>query len=630
MRPDSTHFHTQDFSRKNEDRHRWNRIDTFQTPHGHSGPKESKESIRDSTTVWSGDLRSLLGELLDEIRYEFQAERSHYSDMEELKSYVAKVVGESTAEIKAAFRADAKDATQVSMDLTPVMSVDSQITAVLDNIRMINDKLNDMSSQAPSKVVKVDVDVQLVVDEIRKLHAVTEKFNETMHGFRPAFEVITDSQLSSDVGSVLNAVTRVDGKLTEVHDRVANFEQAVDTRPLLNAIAALDAKVAAVKEGPQPQDVTQIMEAIAKIEMTKSPSIHLTSDTGPFVDALDKLDAKLTGMFKQQPADLRPMLDQILTQVSGDMGHVLSAVSTVEAKMKDLKTDLRVDLQPVIDQIEHINSGPRTEITQVLNAIENIQPSVDLGAVLDAIANMKPSVDMGAVIDAIYKIETPMVDAIAKMDVRPQMNLQPVLDAINALQEKPDFKIDFTPVLSAIQGIRIDVPDNMLPVFNSVAEIMQHLQSVSTPALHSLSEKLSQVDSSLAKLQGNPQCLAGSAGLALRGRPRSSSPARCGGSRSPSPIRVGGGYELQDEAVKDAPLEPTKPEGSPQNSSYIQGRSPVRNDRYVVGSFVAGGEVIRPDRKYPTDLEGRTVNLYRVLRPDPGKVDTPMLETWYR
>merc|ERR1719313_1044256 len=103
---------------------------------------------------------------------------------------------------------------------------------------------------------------------------------------------------------------------------------------------------------------------------------------------------------------------------------------------------MRVDLRPVIDQIEKIESRPRADINQVL----------------DAVANIKPSVDMGAVIDAIYKIETPMVDAIAKMDVRPQVNLQPVLDGIAALQEKNAVQVDLGPVLSAIH-----TNDNMLP-----------------------------------------------------------------------------------------------------------------------------------------------------------------------
>eukprot|EP00746_Dinoflagellata_sp_MGD_P164642 gnl/MRDRNA2_/MRDRNA2_93380_c0_seq1.p1 gnl/MRDRNA2_/MRDRNA2_93380_c0~~gnl/MRDRNA2_/MRDRNA2_93380_c0_seq1.p1 ORF type:complete len:753 (+),score=149.43 gnl/MRDRNA2_/MRDRNA2_93380_c0_seq1:58-2259(+) len=680
IRPDSTHFDTKDFSRNNEDRHRWNRIDTFQTPYGHSGIKDSKESNQDSTTVWSGDLRALLGELLGEIRYEFQMERASLNkeldqaiaaihagvrsrseaDMAELKSFVAKVVGESESEMKNLFQTDSlKESTKVAcqIDVNPLTeqlseamsSVEMHMKAVVDHIHVLNEKLEGMpnpraQNNLPDPTV-VKVDIQPVFYEIQKLNTFTENISQTFQSFKPAFEAIAGSKISSDMASVLNVVGGMNGKLAEVSQSVANLEQQqvsinvdptpVYTEPILNAIRVVDAKVEDIKmkSGSQSQAVMQISEAIAKMESKEMnpPAIQLMSDTGPFLDAVGKLDKRLMEILtKQQPTDLRPMLDQLLMQVSGDIGHVLGSIATLEAKVSDLKKDMHVDLQPVMDQIKQIESRPKADMNDVIKAV----------------ANIKPSVDMGAVIDAIYKIETPMVDAIAKMDVRPQVNLQPVLDGIASLQQKAATQVDFAPVLSAIQNIRLDVPDNMLPVFNAVAEVMQHLQNVSTPQLQILSERLSQVDISLAQLSEKPGSLAGSASRALR-QPRCRSPeeprgARSG-SRSPSPIRVGGGYELQREAAQESPREPKMPEGSPQ---YIQGRSPPRRD-YVVGSYVAGsaggGEVIRPNRKVQTDLEGRTVNLYRVLqpsngRPDPGpperscalKVESPTLETWYR
>jgi hypothetical protein len=302
-RPDSTEVYTQDFSRINDDRHRWNRLDSFQTPYGHLGAEETKE---DSTTVWSGDLRALLRELLDEIRFEIHQERSSLNqefdqavaaihaevrsrsdaNLEEIKSFVGKTMGDAQSDIKSHLvttigRTESAlklglEASKVDcrVDLTPVMaSIDSQIKSVVDKHHQVNNMLESTSHKQADAITRIDL----------KLSEVTSQLDSNLQGVAQTSDIHHLAK-TSDVRHLFDAISSIDAKVDALEKdqmKTQNYAaKSSDIHHLFDAISAIDAKVDAAE--------------------TRPTAVHVTSDSGPLFEVLKAISSLETKVYEKK------------------------------------------------------------------------------------------------------------------------------------------------------------------------------------------------------------------------------------------------------------------------------------------------------------------------------------------
>eukprot|EP00746_Dinoflagellata_sp_MGD_P005150 gnl/MRDRNA2_/MRDRNA2_109970_c0_seq1.p1 gnl/MRDRNA2_/MRDRNA2_109970_c0~~gnl/MRDRNA2_/MRDRNA2_109970_c0_seq1.p1 ORF type:complete len:614 (+),score=89.46 gnl/MRDRNA2_/MRDRNA2_109970_c0_seq1:86-1927(+) len=507
----------------------------------------------------------------------------------EMKLHMTKSMGDTETALKSIFRDN-------HTDFYYAMSTwNSQIKGISDTVQAVNQKLDSMPyKQTLHHVPDMDVwnttdgrvGTQLVLDQVAKLSKSIDKLS---HNSRVA---------------------------VHVHDETTTMEGVSDHQQLLDAILALDAKV-----------LGTIGKLDARLAAVPSPS-----DTGPFLDAV----SKLTGKF----------------------GSLESSVMLLETRMAEMKKGLvvKMDVQPVIDHIDHLDSRHRGEINQVVSAVANIKPSIDMGSIVDAVyrierptvtthVDLKPvldaikliprsqldltpvinhidqvidqvnskqrgeihhvlsgiSIDMKAIAKAISQIEKPGVSP-AKVDVG--VDLQPVLDAIRALS--PPSKVDVTPILEHMDHIivkqRADLTQfttavinaiNMMekPMMDAIATIdirnkvdlqpvSDALKAIESALPRCYTVDLSPVLAAIQRIQLPP--LVGPPGKALRSRPR-----------SPSATRVGGGFVYEDYAVP-----------------------PEKDGDYLVGSYSADTQrVISPaGQVHPQTDVGDNVNLYRVYQ----------------
>ncbi|CAE7572798.1 unnamed protein product [Symbiodinium natans] len=415
-----SNFRTIDISKVNEDRHQWQRLDTFHTPFGHCGdiedpPKPGKPGCR------------FRHEMLEQFWLQMSKQMKQQFDLntEILRGEMQRFSAEMSANF-ALLRADVAKRTcdvdftqvleaihaqkQVKLDLdfstitSAIQANKADLSEVLRAIREHKPDVDFTSVFAAIDAKKVDVDFAPVMAAIdaAKVHV----------DFSPVLAAIDAKKVDVDFSSVIAAVDakKVDIDFSAVLDAIREHKPDIDFSPV---IAAIDAKK-------------------IDVDLDLSSAVTASSDAA-------KLDVDFSEVL-QAIREHKPKVD------------FSPVIAAIDAK----KVDVDVDLSSVIASI-----GARkldVDFSEVLQAIREQKPAVDLSSVVAAVDAKKVDVDLSEVLKAINE---------KKCDV----------DFTQVLQAIREQKLDVSPVLAAIDAKKLDVDLSQVKVDVDISAIMTAIEA---------------------------------------------------------------------------------------------------------------------------------------------------------
>lgn len=402
-----------------------------------------------------------------------------------------------------------------------VLALEPNIRALEPSIKDIGVQCRELREVIQQINVLPQVDMQPVLDEISKIDVQPQ-----VH-LQPVLDAIHDIDTQSRY--LVKGMAQINAKppadLQPVFDKILdkigriNIKPQVQIalKPVLDAVALLDDKIQSAAVRAQGKANGKALTEKTQMHLVGSNASSL--DTKLVLDAVEKLANALDR--SQMQAHFQPVLDAI-SHANAQHHHDFITVCD-KVRQVNVESQVQVALKPVFDAIAKVNVRPQVDLkpvlqvmkatlssvkelheatheqmksvvdnvtemsqldlTPILNKIDAIELGVDFKPVLDEIAaiNVKPQVDLTAIVEAISKIDVcpqvvmniePVVDAIMKIDVKPQMDLQPVLDGIANVDVKPQIQAALRPVFDLLSNLlQMEPKVNFKPVLDAVAQI---------------------------------------------------------------------------------------------------------------------------------------------------------------
>ncbi|CAJ1329371.1 unnamed protein product [Effrenium voratum] len=445
-------FRTIDISKVNESRHKWQRLDTFQTPFGHVGdiedltesPKRSKsknhcffrfemlEQIQQELSASFQEIRHTSASLFEEmrrLRAEVQIFRGQKLDMEQ----VLQVIHQNQLQAEANFSEvlEAVRQKRCDVDLTEL-----NFSELLQAIQKKNFDAEFIAVLEAIKANKVDVSFSEVLEAIQQ-----KKVNVD---FTSVLEAIDAKKVEVNFSEVLQAIhqsnLQEEANFSEVLGAIQQTRFDVDFTSVFEAIDAKEVKVnlsevlEAIHQKRCDADVTSILEAIdaKKLEVNFSEVLHAIQQKNFAADFSAVLEAIKSNKVEVNFSEVLEAIDA--KQVQVNFSEVLQSIqqknfaaefSSVLEAVKANKVDIKFSL------LEAINTKRcDVDFTSVFEALEVIKADMNFAQVVDCkFAEMQQTIrDMKLDVDI-----TSMTQSIENFQQSLRMDIKPALDAITSL-----------------------------------------------------------------------------------------------------------------------------------------------------------------------------------------------------
>jgi len=493
MRPDENTFRAVDYSRLNEKRHNWKKVDTFQTPTGHVGVHNRIDGVLKEQDIYI--IRNL-------IQKEVRAVRTDYAQsVQELKEEFAQGLKDIRVELAYARKSAREDVAGAVEALKDVSAEDSRhvMESVNHTLEAFNNGLEAFTSSRSEDMAQLRELVKEGADDLRP-------FIKTTAEVGPIHVKECQEAMRRSQEAVEKTVQRV---VEQTAERVAEQAEKVDLAPVLEAIRRCRASV---DLSPTCQDgvVQSVRDEIQKIrtKVDFTPVLQACREIKPEVDLAAVLAAIREA--KPEPVDFGPVLEAI--QVSDDKVYDfrrqvsddrVSADKAIREGLQDLRTS--VDFAPVFDCVDRLKNAldlrqvgtaefiatvreemhkikTRVDFTPVINAIHAIRPEVENIAILNAVREIKRDVDLAPVLKAVRERRGEVSEEMLAV----MRAWQPQLDLRQAFSNLPDnaIRINMMPILAAVQEVK-----TIIEIGVHTEEKRQKTQNLDfAPLLHAIKE----------------------------------------------------------------------------------------------------------------------------------------------
>eukprot|EP00746_Dinoflagellata_sp_MGD_P148545 gnl/MRDRNA2_/MRDRNA2_80736_c0_seq1.p1 gnl/MRDRNA2_/MRDRNA2_80736_c0~~gnl/MRDRNA2_/MRDRNA2_80736_c0_seq1.p1 ORF type:complete len:1340 (+),score=312.53 gnl/MRDRNA2_/MRDRNA2_80736_c0_seq1:237-4022(+) len=488
-------YETIDISQCNKRLHKWNKIDSFQTPHGHCTDIEDAPAFRGGCHFNLRSFERVQKDLMSNISKELKTQelvlrreitRATNQMKDEFQKSIQALVSQKN-NLQAAEDVAKKMKSDMSLEIESlrrtslVSQKEDVLSPILHAIEGINKNINTRQ--------QAKVDLQPILDAISRIHV------EPHVDFAPVLDAVT--KLSNPSPEVTVALQTIAGEISDVMDKISKTEDSIskleiqphvdiDLRPVVEMISKVD-----VQPQVDLQPVLKAVETLPSIfqkDMQSMIDVVASIDVKPQVDLKEVVDAiQHIEVQPQVDVNLKPFMEAVAEvgmHHQGDLQAVLNTISRLDAGIQDEMrvvqgklaevSQRHIDLQPVLDAIAHVDV--KHHVQEILDIVAKIhakpEKHVDLQPVLKAVAkiNVRPEVNLDEILEAITRI-----------DVKPQVDLQPavdkLLDAIAQIDVKPEVNVDLKPATDELASY-ISIMGNCLD--SSFSEVKKAVSKLNT------------------------------------------------------------------------------------------------------------------------------------------------------
>eukprot|EP00930_Biecheleria_cincta_P079209 TRINITY_DN6696_c0_g1_i2.p1 TRINITY_DN6696_c0_g1~~TRINITY_DN6696_c0_g1_i2.p1 ORF type:complete len:870 (-),score=197.81 TRINITY_DN6696_c0_g1_i2:231-2792(-) len=381
---------TLDVAKVNQDRHQWQRVDTFQTPHGNGQAVCSQASCRETSCGNTSQQRTRtasrslergsqavagLGLEVEDLRLELR------SAVSEIKEDLASAVNQTIAELRQDVRAEAASLReQLNLQNPPPSESRSEVVeAMLQELAKEIDKVREELSKGQHALadelrVRIQIDGSLM-GQVQDLRA---KVDRVAQSSADILKNLLEIDIPSN-GPVIDEVKKCQAQLFAVADcqtqlRSSSQESAIAARETLD------------------QGLSSIVESLNSVD--KSIDSHLqtlSSDVQGTMALVRELDAAeifagfQSSLFKVQQwqcdFDLSPILAAVHAAV--DLNPLLRASHETQEAQGELSRFVRShheQISTVLSEIEHraqsstrLQEATKSEIASLLQMLDSLK-----------------------------------------------------------------------------------------------------------------------------------------------------------------------------------------------------------------------------------------------------------------
>ncbi|CAE8597161.1 unnamed protein product [Polarella glacialis] len=424
----ASNIHAMDVSKVNDERHNWQRIDSFQTPYG------------------NGQVAAI-GVEMEDMRRELRA------SFAEIKEELALAVNQTIAELRQDVHGEAASLRQ---HLSRDGDEESQ-QVVVEQQQQPNNNNNNNSLQLSQEIERSRTEL---------LHSQQAAVEEILRSMRSLQEISVSSataavahQFQSQLAPLLNELREVTARVDSSHAELTKVvlegsKVELDLTPVLRAVDDSSCELKEVVQASADSSAQAVGAALAE-ELQK---VRVELDPATALEPLKELLAKL--LEEQQEVDLSPLLAELQAvrgEMNMDRSHTAQTILALEGIVKKLSEQLPILLEdvksPVLEVVRESSDGRSPVLEAVRESSDGRSPVVE--AVRESSDGRSP------VLEAVRESSdgrSPVFEAVRESsDGR-----SPILEAINGsrldmfslMQLVRENSVDLSPVLEAIEDLK--------------------------------------------------------------------------------------------------------------------------------------------------------------------------------
>jgi len=491
-------FRTLDISKANEGRQNWTRIDTFLTPAGHAHDDEFGRSPQRRPTSRSRN----------EASAKSLAQDVFITDLSEKFAELRRQIQEDTQRLIEPMQQDLDS--EISKTKEIVQTVRSDNLKAVEEIRRLRsmEQHKHMLQAYPTPIDKdvFEAEFKRVTGAIQALKQVVETVQEEVHSLKEHNDLLPPSRglsfrqvsnrdhaggAASGLDETLQSIRAVLSEM-DFSDFLDEIKRSIPAEEFRAAFASMQEQMAEVlrNQGAVHEelrnrqvevDFTPVLNAFASSPL-HDKMLEIRASLEQTQGDMAKNTEHLTGLWSQlPPVDFEPVFNSIReNRVELDLSPVLQAIQEV-----NVKEDMQSQFGDILAEINHRQSN--LDFSPLLEEIKATKLRMDVSGVIASIndsaeevsklvTDLKPSLSSleqsnASVMERLQVIQQVQdqgiqgIGGLKEVTERLAQKISILLQTISE-KEKEEVKVNFTPVLEAIENKKVHI--DFSPILTSI------------------------------------------------------------------------------------------------------------------------------------------------------------------